>query len=120
MQEMPTILIYKCQNSPVDKLTWLACFHGKARGEAIYSNFTGETEQEAKDKAIECWNRWTTKRNVDEETGEVKSPADGRSLKFTGSVWCYLPGSDKATRIPADQWPEYEAKGYVRGKKVLA
>lgn len=46
-------------------------------------------------------------------TSKPKGDGDGRSA-LTGSVWVLNRTTGHRARVPADQWADYEAKGYIK------
>lgn len=119
---MPDILTYECTNAPTEKLRWLACFHGKARGEAIPMNFNGETEQEAIDKLTAWWHNINSVNPVVSQTAQDKADQImsyvGRGQCFVGKVW--VVNKDGGKRVMPEEVDSYLAQGYIRGKKWVA
>ncbi len=106
-----TFITYHSTNAPADE-AWIAYINGwKVK-------FTGNTEQEAKDKAEALWTSERARMAEAASTGDWANwsndtPKEGRGHANTGKVWMHH-GEKGFARVPLTEIAMYEQNGYVR------
>ena len=122
---LPMVLIFECKNPPRAKFRFLAAFEQKANGELtvrvddaanrfgimtdILNQWIGETEEEAREKAI-LW--WYAAFDLNKEIVRKGSAS-------LGLVWLNKKSTAHRVRVKEEEVQPYLDDGYKRGKEFL-
>lgn len=121
MIDATDIVTYRSENCARESLRWVA-YVVLPNGTYLGVMFTGETEQEAIEKAIKLWNSERAKLSKAHVEVNNLIPDEkidpwagvGRGHHFAGKVWMRHILTRDLVRVPLTEVALHEKNGYVR------